>query len=149
MSRACNRFSFDGGGSEYFHAAHVRKLPSCFAPVGNKTGPDCGSRQFFGKSPVRVGCDPDAADFSSSDQFQRPVAAGLHGSRFVHSVLLFFCGVRAFPEMLVHIHLRVAVHLHAGPGGDQLTDDHVLLQTEQRIALSFDGGVGEDLRRFL
>ena len=31
-----------------------------------------------------------------------------------------------------------------GSGGDQLTDDNVLLQTGQRVNLALDGGFGQD-----
>ena len=40
--------------------------------------------------------------------------------------------------------LHIAVALHAGAGGDQLTDDDVLLQADEVVHLALDGGVGED-----
>src|SRR5690606_12238607 len=38
---------------------------------------------------------------------------------------------------------------HSGASGNQLADDDVLLETEERIGLPFDRGVGEDARRLL
>src|SRR6185369_10734493 len=37
----------------------------------------------------------------------------------------------------------VPVHLHAGAGRDELADDDVLLQAQERVRLSVDGRVGE------
>ena len=36
-----------------------------------------------------------------------------------------------------------------GSGGDQLTDDDVLLQTGQRVNLALDGGFGQNAGGFL
>ena len=46
-------------------------------------------------------------------------------------------------------HLDLTVLGHARPSRDQLADDHVLFQAEQRIVLAFDSGLGEDARRLL
>ena len=40
---------------------------------------------------------------------------------------------------------NVAVALHTGTGRNQLTDDDILLQTDQVIHLSVDGGLRQDL----
>ena len=37
----------------------------------------------------------------------------------------------------------------SGPGRDQMTHDHVLLQSEQVVHLPFNRRIGQDLRRFL
>ena len=44
---------------------------------------------------------------------------------------------------------HVSVLLDAGTGGDQTTDDDVLLQTNELVFLSADGGLGEDAGRLL
>ena len=41
-------------------------------------------------------------------------------------------------------HLNIAVALHAGTRRQELADNDILLEAEQRIALALDGGVGED-----
>src|SRR5439155_17471076 len=43
----------------------------------------------------------------------------------------------------------VAVPVDAGTGRDELTDDHVLLQADERVAARLDRGVGEHPRRLL
>ena len=41
--------------------------------------------------------------------------------------------------------LQILTHLRqTGTGGDQLTDDDVLLQTGQRVNLALDGGFGQN-----
>src|SRR5262245_14204508 len=70
---------------------------------------------------------------------------GLTGSRAERGV------VRVVRRDRVHRGLRlfgrldpdVAVARQAGPGRDQLADDHVLLQPEQRVRLGVDGRVGQ------
>ena len=44
---------------------------------------------------------------------------------------------------------RIAITLHAGTNGDQLTNDNVLLQTDQRIYLTLDGCFRQNLRGLL
>src|SRR5688500_3822186 len=52
-------------------------------------------------------------------------------------------GVRRGAGLLGGLHPDVAVPLETGTGRDQLADDHVLLQTAQRVRTTVDGGVGE------
>ena len=41
--------------------------------------------------------------------------------------------------------LQILTHLRqTGTGGDQLTDDDILLQAGQRVNLALDGGFGQD-----
>ena len=41
--------------------------------------------------------------------------------------------------------LHVVVQCHTGTGRNQLTDDDILLQTEQIVALAVDRGIGQSL----
>src|SRR4051812_42102275 len=52
-------------------------------------------------------------------------------------------------RLLGRVDVDVAVPRDAGTRRDQLADDHVLLQADERVALGRDGGVGEDARRLL
>ena len=47
-------------------------------------------------------------------------------------------------ETIVLADLDALVAAHAGTGGDQLAQDDVLLQADQRIDLALDGGLGQD-----
>src|SRR3954465_15359333 len=53
-------------------------------------------------------------------------------------------GVRRSAGLLGRLHPDVAVPLEAGTSRDQLADDHVLLQTAQRVRATVDRRVGED-----
>src|SRR5690606_25438498 len=43
----------------------------------------------------------------------------------------------------------VAVLAETGTGGDQLSDDHVLLEAHERVALALHGGLRQDAGRLL
>ncbi len=43
----------------------------------------------------------------------------------------------------------VFILFHAGTGGDQLAEDHVFFQTDQRVYLVFNSRLGQHARRFL
>src|SRR5262252_5034475 len=45
--------------------------------------------------------------------------------------------------------LDLAVPRHAGPGRDELADDHVLLEPDQPVLSALDGGLGENTGRLL
>src|SRR5207244_6998645 len=45
--------------------------------------------------------------------------------------------------------LDVPVPLHARPCGDELADDHVLLEPDQPVPAALDGGAGQDAVRAL
>src|SRR5882757_10708432 len=76
------------------------------------------------------------------------------GTKHVAVVELAVLGV---PGHRVHRRARllggldpdVAVPVDTGTGRDELADDDVLLQTDQRVALGLDGRVGEHPRRLL
>ena len=81
---------------------------------------------FHGDGVVALGCG---------------VLAGLHGD------LLGLRGVLG-GGLVVGAHgipVELAVPGQAGAGGDELTDDDVLLQAQQVVHLALDGGLGEDL----
>src|SRR5690349_15133432 len=58
-------------------------------------------------------------------------------------------GVRVGPRLLGRLDPDVAVTLQAGAGGDQLADDHVLLQAHERVRLGVDRRVGQHPGRLL
>src|SRR5439155_1294724 len=57
--------------------------------------------------------------------------------------------LRKFREHLERLLAQLLVVVEAGPGGDQLADDHVLLQTTEPVDLARDGGFGQHPRRLL
>ncbi len=70
---------------------------------------------------------------------------------FAEPLLLFIVAAESVGEDELHLsrfgginNLNVTVALHAGTGGKQLTDDDVFLESEQRINLALDCGIGEN-----
>src|SRR5438105_1895344 len=57
--------------------------------------------------------------------------------------------LREFREHLERLLAQLLVVVEAGPGGDQLADDHVLLQAAQPVDLAGDRGLGQHPGRFL
>src|SRR5262245_20247903 len=70
---------------------------------------------------------------------------GLTGSRAERGVVRVVRGDRVHRGLRLFGRLDpdVAVARQSGPGWDQLADDHVLLQPEQRVRLGVDGRVGQ------
>src|SRR5215831_10155520 len=78
------------------------------------------------------------------------VAAGRLPERVVRDLLVGGRGrVDGGPRILGRLHPDAAVPEHSGAGRDQLADDDVLLQAQQRVRLGVDGGVGEHPGRLL
>src|SRR4030088_3481178 len=66
---------------------------------------------------------------------------GLDGQRFQVDRLLFQDSWGLLPLLFVVV--------EPGPGGDELADDHVLLQAPQPVDLARDRGLGQDARGLL
>ncbi len=49
----------------------------------------------------------------------------------------------------VRIQFHIPVALHARARRDQLADQHIFLEPDQRVDLSLDGGLGQHLGRLL
>src|ERR1700761_665153 len=74
---------------------------------------------------------------------------GLAEVRAVVLVLVGRDGVRRRPGLLGGLNLDVAVAVDTGTGRDQLSDDHVLLQTLQFVAAAVDRRIGKHSRGLL
>ena len=76
-------------------------------------------------------------------------------SLFLGQVLEFFdvldeqVGIDGVEQVVFLLDFDVGIALHTGAAREQLTDDDVLLEAEQRVGLALDGRVGEDTGRLL
>src|SRR5215468_9360146 len=115
------------------------------APAGTLegTGPRAGPLANRGRRLLVVGAEVVVLE---ADR----IAAGGLPERVVRYLLVGGRGrVDGGPRVLGRLHPDAAVPEHSGAGRDQLADDHVLLQAQQRVRLGVDGGVGEHPGRLL
>src|SRR5699024_602427 len=79
----------------------------------------------------------------------RGTGADTEDIRSVVPVVVRRHGVGRHPCFLGRLYLNVAVLVDTGPCRDQLTDDHVLLESDQRVAATIDSRVGASPRHVL
>src|SRR6476469_8242499 len=102
-----------------------------------------GLRQWCGMPPRSVAVEAQGG-VVQPDSLARARAEGR-----VVELLVARHGVHRRLGLLGRLHLDVAVAGQARAGGDELTEDDVLLEAEQRVGLGLDGRVREDPRRLL
>src|SRR5271165_6685247 len=135
---------------------HRVSAPCCCPPAWPRS-----SRQATGSTGTSSSCTKKPRANPGLFRLELPVVGvavvvqrnrSTGGLAEVRAVVLVLVGrdrVRRGPSLLGRLNLAVAVAVDAGTGRDQLSDDHVLLQTVELVAAAVDRRIGQHSRGLL